>query len=295
MGKELAESFDVSRSVFDEADRALGESLSGLIFEGPQETLTLTANTQPSIVTVSISALRALESRCDLEPTFVAGHSLGEFSALVAAGSMGFADAVRTTRARGTFMQEAVPPGEGAMAAIMKMEPADVQAACEEAAAGEEVVSPANFNSPGQIVISGHAGAVGRAVEIVKDKGGRAIPLKVSAPFHCALMDPAAQKLDRFLADVEFAAPARPVVTNVEATPNSDPSRTRGLLVSQVTSPVRWTESVNHMIDNGVKTFIELGPGNVLAGLIAKIDKTCTTVSVGTPEGVNKALELLNG
>lgn len=294
MGKELADSFDVSRQTFDAADAALNENLSGLIFDGPQEDLTLTANTQPSIVTVSIAALRALRARCDLAPTFVAGHSLGEFSALVAAGAMDFADAVRTTRARGMFMQEAVPAGHGAMAAIMKMEPEDVAAACREAA-GEEVVSPANFNCPGQIVISGHAAAVDRAVEIVKGKGGRAIPLKVSAPFHCALMAPAATRLDSFLGDIRFATPSPAVVTNVEASPNDDPDKIKDLLVRQVTSTVRWTESINYMIDNGVKTFVELGPGNVLAGLIAKIDNTCITVSVSAPPQLDKAVELLNG
>ncbi len=190
-------------------------------------------------------------------------------------------------------MQEAVAPGEGAMAAIMKMSPEDVSAACEQSA-GAEVVSPANFNSPGQIVISGHAGAVERTCAAIKDKGGRAIPLKVSAPFHCALMEPAATKLDGFLRDVQFSAPSPAVVTNVEASPNTDAARIRQLLVRQVTSPVRWTDSVTYMVENGVKTFIEFGPGNVLAGLIAKIDKSCTVVSVGAPSGVDKALELLS-
>jgi [acyl-carrier-protein] S-malonyltransferase len=292
MGRELHDASAAARATFALADAALGEPLSALVFEGPQETLTLTANTQPSILAVSVAALRALAERVPLAPRFVAGHSLGEYSALVAAGAMAFADAVRTTRARGTFMQEAVPPGLGAMAAVMKRSEAEVAAACARAAAGE-VVSPANFNSPDQIVISGHAGAVARASELLKAGGGRVVPLKVSAPFHCALMRPAAESLDRFLGDVRFAAPGFPVVTNVEAAPNADAARIRGLLVSQVTSPVRWTDSVRFMIAQGVTTFIELGPGSVLAGLIAKIDGGAQVVSVADPGGVEAAAAAL--
>jgi len=292
MGRDLCETFDAARATFREADAALGEPLSRLVFEGPQETLTLTANTQPSILTVSVAALRALAGSTALAPSFVAGHSLGEYSALVASGAMSFADAVRTTRARGTFMQQAVPSGQGAMAAVMKKSEAEVAGACERAAQGE-VVSPANFNSPDQIVISGHAGAVARASELLKEGGGRVIPLKVSAPFHCALMRTAAEKLDCFLGDVRFGAPAVPVVTNVEAAPNADAARIRGLLVTQVTSPVRWTDSVRYMIAQGVTTFIELGPGNVLAGLIGKIDGGAKVVSVGDPKGIEAAAEAL--
>lgn len=292
MGRELFEASAAARSAFEEADAALGESLSSLIFEGPQEDLTLTANTQPAILTVSIAALRALKERSDLTPAFVAGHSLGEFSALVAAGALDFGDAVKTTRARGSFMQQAVPAGQGAMAAVMKKTPEEIAKACEEAAQGE-VVSPANFNSPGQIVISGHKGAVERASAALKESGGRVIPLRVSAPFHCALMEPAAVGLDEFLGDIRFDSPRVAVVTNVEAAPNGDGDRVRELLVRQVTSPVRWTESVERMIQGGVTTFVELGPGNVLAGLIGKIDSSAKVVSIGTPETLDKALEEL--
>ena len=290
MGRELADAFGVAEATFEEADAAIGEDLSRLIFEGPSDTLTLTANTQPSIVTVSIAALRAFQEQSSLTPSFVAGHSLGEFSALVCAGAMSFADAVRTTRARGTFMQEAVPPGEGAMAAVMKMSPGDVEAACREGAS-LCVVCAANFNSPGQTVISGAAGAVERASTIIKERGGRVIPLKVSAPFHCALMEPAATRLNGFLDDIDFGNPVPPLVTNVEAEPNVDGSRIRDLLVRQVTSPVRWTESVTFMIGQGVTGFVEFGPGNVLAGLIAKIDSSIKVLSVNTPESLEKALE----
>jgi [acyl-carrier-protein] S-malonyltransferase len=292
MGRELHDAFDAARATFSEADAALGEPLSRLVFEGPADTLTLTANTQPSILTVSVAALRALAGRIALAPAFVAGHSLGEYSALVASGAMSFADAVRTTRARGTFMQQAVPSGQGAMAAVMKRSEAEVADACAAAAQGE-VVSPANFNSPDQIVISGHAGAVARASALLKDGGGRVIPLKVSAPFHCALMRPAAERLDGFLGDIRFDAPAIPVVTNAEAVPNADAARIRGLLVTQVTSPVRWTDSVRHMLSHGVTTFIELGPGNVLAGLIGKIDGAAKVVSAGDPGGIEAAAEAL--
>ena len=292
MGRELFDAYDVARAAFAEADDALGESLSGLIFEGPADELTLTANTQPAILTVSIAALRSLAAEIALAPAFVAGHSLGEYSALVAAGSISFADAVRTTRARGTYMQEAVAPGLGAMAAIMRSTEAAVKEACLRSAQGE-VVSPANFNSPDQIVISGHAAAVARASELLKAGGARAIPLKVSAPFHCALMQPAADKLGAFLGGVKLRAPAVPVVTNVEAAPNTDGGRIADLLVSQVTSSVRWTDSVRAMIAAGVTTFIELGPGSVLAGLIGKIEGSATVLSVGDPGGVAAAAKAL--
>jgi len=292
MGRELFATSDAARATFSEADAALGEPLSRLVFEGPLEALTLTANTQPSILTVSVAALRALAEKIALAPAFVAGHSLGEYSALVASGAMTFADAVRTTRARGTFMQEAVPAGQGAMAAVMKRSAEEVKGACERAAQGD-IVSPANFNSPDQIVISGHAGAVTRASALLKEGGGRVIPLKVSAPFHCALMRPAAERLDAFLGDIRFGAPIVPTVTNVEAAPNGDAARIRGLLVSQVTSPVHWTDSVRYMISQGVTTFVELGPGNVLAGLIGKIDAGATVISADDPNGLEAAAEAL--
>jgi [acyl-carrier-protein] S-malonyltransferase len=292
MGRELFDTFDVARAAFAEADDALGGGLSELIFEGPADDLTLTANTQPAIVTVSVAALRALAGEVALAPAFVAGHSLGEYSALVAAQAMSFSDAVRTTRARGTYMQEAVPPGLGAMAAIMRSSEASVGEACRSAAQGE-IVSPANYNSPDQIVISGHAGAVGRASELLKGGGARAIPLKVSAPFHCELMRPAADKLGVHLREIRFRSPSVPVVTNVEAAPNTDGGRIADLLVAQVTSSVRWTDSIRFMVSRGVTTFIELGPGNVLAGLVAKIDGSAKVISVGDPGGVAAAAKEL--
>ncbi|MCU0662136.1 MAG: ACP S-malonyltransferase [Myxococcota bacterium] len=292
MGKELLECSPAAQRTFEEADEALGEPLSKLIAEGPAETLTMTANTQPAILTMSVAAHRAFSERFSESPAFVAGHSLGEYSALVAAGAMSFSDAVRITRARGTFMQQAVPVGVGAMAAIIGLEPDDIEKACIEAAQGE-VVSPANFNSPGQIVISGHATAVKRAGDLLTASGAKVIPLQVSAPFHSALMAKAAQSLFARLEDVRFASPAMPVVTNVEAAPNSDASRIRELLTAQVTEPVRWTDSVNWMVAQGVTRFVELGPGNVLAGLIKKTSANAKVASVNAPTGLDKALELL--
>jgi [acyl-carrier-protein] S-malonyltransferase len=289
MGGELLRESAAARAAFEEADRALGEPLGRLILEGPAEALQLTANTQPAILTVSIAALRAFEERSGFRPDYVAGHSLGEFSALVAAGALGFGDAVRTTRARGTFMQEAVPAGQGAMAAVMGKEPDEVAAACAQAANGE-VVAPANFNSPDQIVISGAAAAVERASRLLAGSGARVIPLKVSAPFHCGLMRPAAARLEGFLAGVAVDRPRVPIVANVTAEPNSDAAQVRDLLVRQVTSPVRWTETVRFLLGQGVRRFIEFGPGNVLAGLIRKADREVDVISVGTPDGVQKAL-----
>ncbi len=294
MGKDLYDSSDNARAVFEEADDALGESLSKLIFEGPAEDLTLTANTQPAILTVSVAALRAFEEQCDSKPTLVAGHSLGEFSALVAAGGFSLRDAVRITRARGTFMQEAVPAGKGAMAAVIgDMTLEKLQGICAQASQGDAIVSPANLNAPGQVVISGHKEAVERASDILEAKELRVIPLQVSAPFHSSLMAPAAAKLDEALQDIEIGALSVPVVTNVEAGPNADAGRVRELLVKQVTAPVRWVESIRHIIDAGVDTFVELGPGNVLAGLMKRIDKKATTVSVNSVGGLDKALATL--
>jgi [acyl-carrier-protein] S-malonyltransferase len=292
MGGELRQASAAARAVFEEADAALGESLTALILDGPAETLTLTANTQPAILAVSVAALRAFEERSGFQPDFVAGHSLGEFSALVCSGALGLADAVRTTRARGTFMQEAVPAGQGAMAAVMGRQPDEIAAACERAAEGE-VVAPANFNSPDQTVISGAAAAVERASRILAGAGAKVIPLKVSAPFHCELMRPAAERLDDFLAGVAFTAPRMPVVANVTAAPNMDAARIRELLVRQVTSPVRWTDTVRFLQEQGVRRFVEFGPGNVLAGLIRKIDREVEVVSAGAPEGISKALSVV--
>ncbi len=289
MGKELADNFGIARETFQEADDALGSSLSRLCFEGPEEALKLTANTQPAILTVSMAALRVVAAETGLAADYLAGHSLGEYSALVAAGAISFSDAVRTVRARGTFMQEAVPVGVGAMAAILGVEAEVLAELCAEAAQGE-VVAPANFNSPGQIVIAGHVGAVTRTIEIAKAKGFRkAMLLPVSAPFHCSLMTPAAERLATTLAAIEIAPFKVPVITNVEAEPNSDPARVRDLLVRQVCAPVRWDGSVLKMAELGVTRCIEIGPGKVLSGLIKRIAKDVETRNVEDPASL-KAL-----
>jgi len=292
MGRDLANAFPEAEHTFTSADEALHEPLSALCFEGPEDRLMLTANTQPAVLTVSVAAVRAFVGRTGIEPFVVAGHSLGEYSALVAANAVDFQDAVRVTRSRGAFMQEAVPPGQGAMAAVMGPSPEEIRAACDEAARGE-VVSPANLNAPGQIVISGHAAAVQRAGRILGAKGAKVIPLKVSAPFHCSLMKPAADRLSGVLKGVVFRAPSAPVVTNVEARPESDPDRLRTLLVEQVTSPVRWEESVRQMIELGVERFVEFGPGKVTAGLIKRIDKGAKVVSIGDSKSLEEAIKEL--
>ncbi len=280
MGKDLSDNFSVAREVFEEANDAVGFNLASLCFNGPEEDLKLTTNTQPAILTVSIAALRVLQQETGLQPAYAAGHSLGEFSALVCAGTLAFADAVRTVRQRGAFMQEAVPVGVGSMAAMMGLENEALEAICAEAAQGE-VVAPANFNSPGQIVIAGHATAVDRAIELAKAAGAkRALPLPVSAPFHCSLMKPAGDRLGGILTEVSFAPLQFPVVTNVEALPNADSARVMELLVQQVYSPVRWSESVEKMSQLGVDRFIEVGPGKVLSGLIQRIAKGATIQNV---------------
>src|SRR5262245_56610869 len=277
MGKPLAEASPAARQVFDAADAALGFPLSRLCFEGPEEDLKLTANTQPAILTHSIAAWEDLRARFPerLEgAAFAAGHSLGEYSASVAAGALPFADAVRLVRDRGRFMQEAVPDGVGAMAAIVGLAPAEVEAACREAAR-DESVSPANYNSPEQTVIAGHAAAVARASQGCLARGAkRAIPLPVSAPFHCALMSPARRKLEPLLDAAAFSDGALPVVTNVDAEPASTAASLRGALGRQVDSPVRWVESVQRLAREGVDRALEIGPGNVLAGLVRRIDKS---------------------
>ncbi len=281
MGKDILDASKAARAVVAESDAALGESLSKVILEGPEEALTLTANTQPAIVTVSLAVLAAIRERVPhlAVPTFAAGHSLGEYSALVASNSLNLADAVRLVRARGKAMQEAVPAGVGAMAAIMGLDANKVEEICR-AASGDEVVSPANFNAPGQIVIAGHAGAVARASELVAAAKGKAIPLKVSAPFHCALMAPAARVVESELAKVEVRAPAFPIVANVDAKPNLDPSRVKSLLVRQVDGPVRWEETIALMHRDGVTHALEIGPGKVLAGLTRRIAKEIKVLSV---------------
>lgn len=290
MGLELAQTFPEARAVFEEADRALEFGLSRLCFDGPEEELRLTAITQPAILTVSVAAWRVLSTR-GLEPALVAGHSLGEYAANVAAGSLSFADAVRTVHLRGRWMQEAVPPGEGAMAALLGLDPQATEAVCREAADGE-VVSPANFNAPGQIVIAGHAGAVERAMALALDRGAsRAVPLPVSAPFHCTLMRPAEEKLAAHLSGLRFSEPSCPVITNVDAAPTNGAEALRQALMRQVTAPVRWDESMSGLADHGIRRALEIGPGKVLTGLLRRIDRSIRCLPVGDPAGVEKALE----
>ncbi|HKL27171.1 MAG TPA: ACP S-malonyltransferase [Desulfuromonadales bacterium] len=273
MGKDLAKEFAVAGQVFQEANDALGFDLAGLCYNGPENELKLTQNTQPAILTVSVAALRVLEAESDLNPDFAAGHSLGEYSALVCAGALDFADAVRIVRERGRFMQEAVPVGQGGMAAILGLDRDRLARVCAEAGQGQ-VVGPANFNSEGQVVIAGHAEAVERAVALAKQAGARrAMPLPVSAPFHCSLMQPAGERLAQVLETVEVRPLRLPVLSNVEATPNQDPARVRELLVRQVSAPVRWDETIRQMLDLQVDHFIEIGPGKVLAGLMKRSAK----------------------
>jgi len=277
MGKELANNFSVVRQTFEEADDALGAGLSRLCFEGPEAELQLTENTQPALLATSIAFLRLLRSESGIETAYLAGHSLGEYSALVAGGALDFGDALRIVRSRGKFMQEAVPVGTGAMAAVLGADADAVTAICTEAAQGEIVV-PANFNCPGQIVISGHASAVTRAIEIAKARGIRKmLLLPVSVPSHCALMNSAGERLAAILAEVSMQSLNIPVVSNVEAKPYTEAERIQELLVAQISSPVLWEMSVREMVGNGVTRFIELGPGKVLAGLVKKIDKTAPT------------------
>lgn len=284
MGKDLLAASKAARDVFDRADAALGEPLSKLILEGPEADLTLTANAQPAIVTTSIAALAAIQEKYPSlpKPAFTAGHSLGEYSALVAAGAITLEDAVRIVRARGLAMQDAVPPGTGAMAAIMGVENATLEQICREVEAeGAGVVACANFNAPGQIVIAGAAKAVARASERANEVKGKAIPLKVSAPFHCALMAPAAKAVAAELEKTQIQPLAFPVVANVDAQPNVDPVRVKELLVRQVDGAVRWEQAVRFMVENGVTQAIEIGPGKVLAGLGKRISKELKMTSVG--------------
>ncbi|TSK08403.1 MAG: ACP S-malonyltransferase [Geobacter sp.] len=292
MGKDLADNFKTARVTFEEADDALGFSLSKLCFEGPEEELKLTANTQPAILAASVAALRVLREESSLVPSFLAGHSLGEYSALVASGALDFADALRTVRARGSYMQDAVPIGVGAMAAILGAEAEVLKEICAEAAQGE-VVSPANFNSPGQIVVAGHTGAVNRAIDIAKARGFRkAMLLPVSAPFHCALMKPAADRLARTLEAVAVGAMIAPVVSNVEAKPNADAARVKQLLVEQVCAPVLWEQIIQNIVAAGVTNFVEIGPGKVLAGLVKRIDKETSCINVQDAAGVKALTEV---
>ena len=279
MGKDLADNFPVARQVFEEADDALGFSLSRLCFEGPAEDLQLTENTQPAILAVSVAAFRALESVQAPVPAFVAGHSLGEYSALVAAGVLNLSDALRTVRARGRYMQEAVPVGTGAMAAVMGAELSDIERVCQEAS-DEELCSVANINAPNQVVIAGNTAAVDRAVELLKGVAKRVIKLNVSAPFHCALMKPAQDRLAPDLERLRFNEPRFPVITNVDARVTTAPDELRDALVRQVSAPVRWLESMQVLMLNRVETVVEVGPGKVLTGLMRQTNRDLKSLNV---------------
>ena len=287
MGKELCENFSSARQIFEEADDALHHSISGLCFKGPEEALKLTENTQPAVLTASIAALKVLREEKGLIPQLTAGHSLGEYSALVASGALAFPAAVNIVRLRGKFMQEAVPVGEGAMAAVLGMEREQVEQLCEEVSAGE-VLSPANFNCPGQIVIAGHSKAVERAIERIKREGKKALPLPVSAPFHSPLMKPAGERLEKALEEICVSDLKIPVVTNVEAEVNALKERVKGLLVAQVSSPVRWEESMRKMIEEGIEQIVEIGPGKVLSGLMKRIDNRVETRNIEDLETLKK-------
>jgi [acyl-carrier-protein] S-malonyltransferase len=294
MGKELAELYPAAKAVFEEADKALGFSISKMCFEGSEEDLKLTANTQPAILTCSIATYRVLEEK-GLAPDFVAGHSLGEYSALVAAGSLKFADAVKLVRKRGSYMQEAVPAGKGAMAAIMGLSPAVVSDVCKRAAQ-EQVCAPANLNSPDQTVISGDADAIKRAVELASQAGAkRATILPVSAPFHSALMMPAQEKLEPDLKKTHFDKLRVPLVTNVDADTIETGEQAREALVRQVTAAVHWEESVRLLIEEGVNTFVEVGPGKVLTGLLRQIERSVATLNVEDETSLLKTVEKIAG
>jgi [acyl-carrier-protein] S-malonyltransferase len=283
MGRALADGFPVCRDTFKEADAALGEHLSTLCFEGPEERLVLTENTQPAILAVSTAAHRLLASQ-GIQPAFVAGHSLGEYSANVAAGTMTFADALQIVRRRGRYMQEAVPVGTGAMAAIVGLDADRVAQACQEAAQGE-VVSAANINGAGQIAISGARDAVARAGERAKALGAkRVIPLPVSAPFHCELMKPAERRLAPELRALRVSDPAMPIVANVDAAPKRAAAEAIEALVAQIAAPVQWEAVVNRLASEGVTTYVEVGPGNVLSGLVRKIHRDASVCSFGGPD-----------
>jgi [acyl-carrier-protein] S-malonyltransferase len=295
MGRDLAENYPAARDVYAEADEALGAPLSQLCFEGPAEALQLTENTQPAILATSIAALRALESEGlggdSNTPAYVAGHSLGEYSALVAAGALSLGEAVRIVRARGRYMQEAVPPGAGAMAAVLGLSVEVVSEVCAEVEAeGGGVCSPANINSPGQIVIAGHAEAVERAIELLKERGAkRALKLNVSAPFHCALMRPAQERLAIDLSSQAMANLKTPLISNVDVEVLTEGERAKDALVRQVSSPVRWQESMETLVrDRGVNQFIEIGPGKVLCGLLRQIAPDAKCLSVGDAPGLQK-------
>ena len=291
MGRDLFDNFAVAREVFKQADDALGFKLSEMCFSGSDDDLALTTNTQPAILAASVAAFSVMEAEGVKMPDFAAGHSLGEYSALVAAGVLNFSDAVRTVRIRGTYMQEAVPVGVGAMAAILGLDVEAVAAGCGEAAQGQ-VCGPANINSPSQVVIAGNTDAVDRACEILKTKGAkRAIRLNVSAPFHCALMMPAQERLATDLAKLQYGSYRFQVVHNVDAEPRFDSSATLDALTRQVSSPVMWMQSVKNLISHGVDTFVEIGPGKVLSGLVRQLDREVKTLNVGDTESLRNTLD----
>lgn len=295
MGRDLAEAHQEAREIFARADEALGFSLSKLCFEGPEEKLRLTAYTQPAILTTSIALYTAF-SEGGIVPDLVAGHSLGEYSALVAAGSLNFADAVRIVHQRGNFMEEAVPAGKGAMSAVMGLDRDTLERVCREVSREGRVVEPANLNAPGQIVISGHKEAVEEAGERARQAGARrVVPLAVSGPFHSSLMKPAAERLSEVLADVTISDASVPVVANVSARPVTDARTIRQSLIDQVASPVLWEDSVRWMMEQGVDTFVEIGPGNVLTGLVKKVNRRVTALSVQDVPSLERALAELKG
>jgi [acyl-carrier-protein] S-malonyltransferase len=295
MGRALYDNFKVAKETFEEADDALQVKISDLCFNGPEEQLKLTANTQPAIVTVSVSALRVLQSETGFSPDLLAGHSLGEYTALVAGGGIDFADAVLAVRARGQFMQDAVPVGEGAVGALLGLESDTVSAICEDAAGGE-VLTPANYNCPGQVVVSGHTKAVMRAIELAKEKGAkRAVLLPVSAPFHSPLMKPVGERLQTVLGKMRVRDLQVPVVANVDAQPNISGDRIVKLLIQQVSAPVRWEESVRLMLSRAIRRFVEIGPGKVLLGLLKRTDGSACVANIEDSESLEKTKSIMGG
>jgi [acyl-carrier-protein] S-malonyltransferase len=294
MGKDLYDSYPAAKEVFEEANEAVGFDLAHLCFEGPEDTLTLTKNTQPAIVTASIATLRVLQKQVEVEVEFVAGHSLGEYSALVCADALDFSDAVRAVRKRGEFMQEAVPVGVGTMAAIIGLAQEEVEALCEQVNSEKNIVILANLNSPGQYVISGHKKAVDDVVTLAKEKGAKkAIPLAVSAPFHCSLMRPAAERLEKVLFSVNFEDLNVPLINNAEASIITSGEEARASLVRQMYKSVQWERTIRLMIERGVTTFIEVGPGKVLTGLLRRIDKNVKGINVGDLGTLDKTVQVL--
>ncbi|UCF32121.1 MAG: ACP S-malonyltransferase [bacterium] len=294
MGRELAQWSPAARETLEEADDTLRFALTRLLFEGPEEDLRLTENTQPAILAVSVAAHRVLAGQVDLEPSFVAGHSLGEYSALVAARSLSFPDAIRSVRERGKAMQEAVPAGRGAMAALMGMERNEIESLCSDATDDHGLVSPANYNSPGQVVIAGTRENVLRALDLFKERGGkRAVQLPVSAPFHCSLMEPAARRMEEVLADIVIDSPKTVLINNAEARPLTSADEVVPSLVAQVTSPVLWEDSIQYIANMAVGAFLEVGPGNVLTGLTRRIRRDAVAQAFGRPEDLDAVVAMM--